>query len=123
MKKINGDPRITYLGNFPQKDLLKRLQYYDLAVVPSIWMETGPLTVLEAFAAGLPVAGTNLGGIKELLSDQEGCFLLPSDPLSWKNLFLNILHKKVILSKFKPPKIRTFFDVESDFEKYILKKN
>ena len=123
MKKINSDPRITNLGNFPQKDLLKRLQYYDLAVVPSIWMETGPLTVLEAFAAGLPVAGTNLGGIKELLSDQEGCFLLPSDPLSWKNLFLNILDKKVILSKFKPPKIRTFFDVESDFEKYILKKN
>ena len=53
-------------------------------------METGPLTVLEAFAAGLPVAGTNLGGIKELLSNKKGCFLLPPDPLAWKNLFLNI---------------------------------
>ena len=85
-------------------------------------METGPLTVLEAFAAGLPVAGTNLGGIKELLSNREGCFLLPSDPESWKNLFLSILNKKVILSKFKPPKIRTFYDIESDFDKFILKK-
>ncbi len=122
MKKIKCDPRITNLGNLPQKDLLTKLQYYDLAVVPSIWMETGPLTVLEAFAAGLPVAGTNLGGIKELLSDQEGCFLLPSDPLAWKNLFLNILNNKVILSKFKPPKVRTFYDVESDFDKFILKK-
>ena len=93
-----------------------------MAVIPSIWMETGPLTVLEAFAAGLPVAGTNLGGIKELLSDREGCFLLPPNPLSWKNLFLNILHKKVILSKFKSPKIRTFYNIESDFEKFILKK-
>ncbi len=119
MKEIKCDSRITNLGNLPQEDLLTKLQNYDLAVVPSIWMETGPLTILEAFAAGLPVAGTNLGGIKELLSDKEGCFLLPSDPSSWKNLFLNILHKKVILSKFKPPKIRTFYDVESDLEKLI----
>ena len=121
MKKIKSDSRINKLGNLPQKDLLPKLQFYDLAVVPSIWMETGPLTILEAFAAGIPVAGTNLGGIKELLSDQKGCFLLSSDPTSWKNLFLDILNKKVILSKFKPPKIRTFYDVESDFEKLIFK--
>ncbi len=121
MKKIKSDSRITNLGNLPQKDLLTKLQYYDLAVVPSIWMETGPLTVIESFAAGLPVVGTNIGGIKELLSDQDGCFLLPPERLAWKNLFLSILNKKIILSKFKPPKIRTFFDVESDFEKLILK--
>ena len=88
--------------------------------MPSIWFETGPLTILEAFAAGIPVAGTNLGGIKELLNAQEGCFLLPSDPLAWKTLFLNILNNKVTLSKFKSPKIRTFYDVESDLEKLIL---
>ena len=84
------------------------MQSYDLAVVPSIWFETGPLTILEAFAAGIPVAGTNLGGIKELLKDQAGCFLLSSDPLAWKNLFLNILNNKIILSKFKSPKIKNF---------------
>ena len=81
------------------------------------------MTVLEAFAAGIPVAGTNLGGIKELLKDQEGCFLLPPDPSSWKNLFLQILNKKVILSKFNSPEIRTFYDIESELEKSILKKN
>tara|TARA_A100000164_G_C21894077_1_gene766935 strand:- start:532 stop:1836 length:1305 start_codon:yes stop_codon:yes gene_type:complete len=122
IKKIKFESRINYFGNLDQKELLKKLQYYDLAVVPSIWMETGPLTILESFAAGLPVAGTNLGGIKELLNDQEGCFLLPSDKLAWKDLFLDILNNKIILSKFKSPKIRTFYDVESDFEKFILKK-
>ena len=121
IKKINNDSRINICGNLAQKELLKKLQYYDLAVVPSIWMETGPLTVLEAFAAGIPVAGTDLGGIKELLNKKVGCFLLPSDPLAWKNLFLSILNKNVILSEFKPPKIRTFFDIENDFDKFILK--
>ena len=84
IKKIKSDSRINYFGNLEQKKLLKKLQNYDLAVVPSIWMETGPLTILEAFASGLPVAGTNLGGIKELLNDKEGCFLLPTDPMAWK---------------------------------------
>ncbi len=121
IEKIKFDSRINYLGNLNQKKLLKKLQHYDLAVIPSIWFETGPLTVLEAFAAGLPVAGTNLGGIKELLNDKEGCFLLPPDKLAWKNLFLNILKNKIILSKFKSPRIRTFYDVESDLDKLILK--
>ena len=98
------------------------MQYYDLAVVPSIWLETGPLTILEAFAAGIPAAGTDLGGIRELLKDQKGCFLLPANPSAWKTLFLNILNNKISLTKFKSPKIRTFYDVESDFEKSILKK-
>ncbi|ABM72589.1 Hypothetical protein P9515_13821 [Prochlorococcus marinus str. MIT 9515] len=122
IKKIKNDLRINYLGNIPQQELLNKLQYYDLGVVPSIWMETGPLTILEAFAAGLPIAGTNLGGIKELLDNQLGCFLLPSDPIDWKNLFSNLLNNKVILSEFRPPKIRTFYDIESDFERLILKK-
>ncbi len=122
IKKIQDDSRINFVGNLARKKLLKKLQDYDLAVVPSIWMETGPLTILEAFAAGIPVAGTNLGGIKELLKDQAGCFLLSSDPLAWRNLFMNILNNKIILSEFKSPKIRTFYDVESDFEKFILKK-
>ena len=121
INKIKYDSRINNLGNLPQRELLTKLQNYDLAVIPSIWMETGPLTVLESFAAGLPVAGTNLGGIKELLSNQEGCFLLPPDPLAWKNLFLRILNKEVVLSKFKTGNIRTFYDIEREFEKFIFK--
>ena len=95
------------------------MQNYDLAVVPSLWMETGPLTILEAFAAGIPVAGTNLGGIKEILTDKK-CFLLPIDPLSWKNLFLNIMNK-TMLSEFKSQNIRTFHDLKVIL-KIILKK-
>ena len=90
IKKIKFESRINYFGNLNQKQLLKKLQNYDLGVVPSIWMETGPLTILDAFAAGIPVAGTDLGGIKELLKDQAGCFLLPSNSLAWKSFFLNI---------------------------------
>ncbi len=119
-KNIQKDDRITICGNLPQKELLKKLQHYDLAVIPSIWMETGPLTLLEAFSVGLPVAGTNLGGIKELLKDQKGCFTIPPDYLAWKKLFLKILNNKKYLEEFKPPKLRTFSNVEKDLSKSLL---
>lgn len=117
---IKNDRRIKICGNLPQKKLLKKLQNYDLAVIPSIWMETGPLTVLEAFAAGIPVAGTDLGGIRELLSNVKGCFTLPPESKAWKQLFLKLLLNKKLLEDFIPPKHRSFSDLEKDLRVIIL---
>ena len=114
ISKISNDKRFKLCGNLPQKTLLKKLQNYDLAVIPSIWMETGPLSVLEAFAAGIPVAGSDLGGIKELLEDKYNCFLLPPKIHLWSELFNSLIKDKTILKEFKSPLIRTFNDIEND---------
>jgi glycosyltransferase involved in cell wall biosynthesis len=50
-------------------ELLRDLAGCDLLCVPSQWMETGPLVVLEAFEAGVPVLGSALGGIAERVRD------------------------------------------------------
>ena len=92
----------------------------DFAVIPSIWMETGPLTILEAFAAGIPVIGTDLGGIKELLAKEKGCYLLPSDSSVWMELFIEILKNRKLIDQFKSPRIKTFYDVKIEFEKLCL---
>jgi glycosyltransferase involved in cell wall biosynthesis len=49
----------------------------DVLVVPSLWMETGPITVLEAWAAGIPVIGSNRGGIREWIDEFGGGRLFP----------------------------------------------
>ncbi|WP_251344294.1 glycosyltransferase [Haloplanus halophilus] len=50
------------------------------AVVPSIWMENSPMTVYESYAAGLPVIGSDIGGIPELIDPGETGFLFePAD--------------------------------------------
>ena len=57
---------------------------YDLIAVPSRWLETGPLVALEAFAAGVPVLGANLGGIAELVRDGvDGVLVAADDPAAW----------------------------------------
>lgn len=39
------------------------------SVLPSIWYENCPMTVLESIALGTPVIGANVGGIPELISE------------------------------------------------------
>lgn len=50
------------------------------AVVPSIWMENSPMTIYESYAVGLPVIGSDIGGIPELIDPGETGFLFePKD--------------------------------------------
>jgi glycosyltransferase involved in cell wall biosynthesis len=111
--RIAGDQRFRVLGNLPKEQLLPRLQNYDLAVVPSTWLETGPLTVLEALAAGLPVAGSDLGGIREWLAGRPGCLLLPLDWRAWKAQLEKLLLDPGVL---EPPSAsgRTFMQIASE---------
>jgi glycosyltransferase involved in cell wall biosynthesis len=39
-------------------------------------LETGPLVVLESFAAGVPVVGSNLGGIAEWVKHEKNGLLV-----------------------------------------------
>ena len=41
-----------------------------MLIVPSIWPENSPVTIMEALASGTPVLASNVGGIPELV--QEG---------------------------------------------------
>jgi glycosyltransferase involved in cell wall biosynthesis len=79
-----NDSRIGFCGALASLAVVERLRDYDFLVVPSQWMETGPLVVLEAFAAGVPVIGTRVGGIAELVHDNvDGLLIDPSSRLAW----------------------------------------
>jgi glycosyltransferase involved in cell wall biosynthesis len=63
------DSRFALRSPVPPDRTVAVLRNYDVLAVPSRWLETGPLVVLEAFGAGIPVIGSNIGGIPELLTD------------------------------------------------------
>lgn len=80
-----GDPRIQFRPAVPPEEVVRLLTGYDVVAVPSRGLETGPLVVLEAFAAGVPVLGSNLGGIAELVRDGvDGVLVDALDPRAWQ---------------------------------------
>lgn len=57
-------------------------------VVPSRWYEGQPIAILEAFASGLPVLGSRLGGVAELVGIQgEDWLCSPDSEEDWTRGF------------------------------------
>jgi glycosyltransferase involved in cell wall biosynthesis len=60
----------AYVGPMGSEQVSQEMLAARALVMPSIWFEGQPRTALEAFAAGLPVAGSSLGALGELLAAQ-----------------------------------------------------
>jgi glycosyltransferase involved in cell wall biosynthesis len=71
--------RIEFVGRLPNSGVVELLRSAVAACVPSRWYENQPLSVLEAFAAGVPVVGTAIGGIPELIDDGTDGWLAAVD--------------------------------------------
>lgn len=69
-----GGPKVRWLGEVP--GMADRLRAFDLIVLSSR-TEGTPLVVMEALAAGVPVIGTAVGGVPDLL-DHAGV-LVPAE--------------------------------------------
>lgn len=73
----DGLSNIHFWG-FKTGDELKQLLSEAMTiVVPSEWYENCPMTILEAFAAGKPVIGADIGGIPELIENNVDGFTFP----------------------------------------------
>lgn len=74
------DGRVTFLGNKRHEEIVAYYSAADFSVLPSL-MEATSISGLEAMAAGLPLVGTAVGGIPELIRPGEnGLLCRPADP-------------------------------------------
>ncbi len=74
--KSNASSNIEWKGRLNPEEINLEFEKADILCVPSIWLETGPLVVYEANAKGLPVLGSDLGGIAELVQHEKDGFLV-----------------------------------------------
>lgn len=62
------------------RDVNAELARMDIFVLPSLISEAMPMSVLEAMAAGIPVVGSRVDGITDLVRDgQDGLLAAPGD--------------------------------------------
>lgn len=104
-----GDQRIRFHNPVSNSQVVTLLRRFDVLGVPSQCLETGPRVVLEAFAAGIPVIGSKLGGIAELVEDGKNGLLVEHNSLeSWRRSLERISEDRSLLarlrSNLRPPR-------------------
>jgi glycosyltransferase involved in cell wall biosynthesis len=66
---LNAD--VTFLGHLGGQQLRDVIGSCRAVVLPSEWYENAPVSLLEAYALGKPVIGARIGGIPELIRENE----------------------------------------------------
>jgi L-malate glycosyltransferase len=74
-RELGGDG-ITFLGRVEPADMPRLCDAHDVFVNSSL-VDNQPVSILEAFAAGLPVVTTPTGAIAEMVRDGETGLLVP----------------------------------------------
>ena len=95
-EELGVSPLVHFLGT--RRDLPRLFRAMDLFVQPSLW-EGLPLTLLMAMGAGLPVVGTRVSGITEVIDDGSNGRLTPRGD--------NRALAEAILELYRRPELRT----------------
>ena len=99
-KNIHG--KVVYCTNTPWEDAMFELKRSSILVIPSR-IESIPQTIKEAYYLKTPVIATNVGGIPEIITNNETGILIPSeDPIALSNSINSLLSdnlKTKILTK------------------------
>jgi glycosyltransferase involved in cell wall biosynthesis len=82
--------RVLFAGHVPEPAPLYRA--FDVFALTSD-TEQMPMTVLEAMAAALPVAATDVGDIKAMLAPENSAFIVPRDEPALADAFRALLRE------------------------------
>ena len=71
---------ISFAGRVSRHELLCAMKKARFLVFPSEWYECFPMTLVEAFACGVPVVASRLGAAQEIVEEgSTGLFFNPGD--------------------------------------------
>lgn len=101
-------PGIEWLGAQPHREVLRLMGRAAVLIFPSVCYEAFGLTLAEAFSAGLPVIGSRLGAIAEIVADgKTGLLFAPGDSealaerIAWAFNHPDRLHEMRRLARYK----------------------
>jgi glycosyltransferase involved in cell wall biosynthesis len=75
---LNISDKVTFHGKIPHDQTIKLYQTSDILIQPSIFHEPFGMAIIEAMACQIPVVGTKVGGIPEIIEDGKTGLLVES---------------------------------------------
>ncbi len=96
------NPSVCFEGRVPNAEIGDVLSGLDVLVVPSVWWENCPMTILEAQYARRPVIATNIGGMAELVHDgKNGLTFAPGDAEALAEAIKRLAHDRELLHRLQ----------------------
>jgi glycosyltransferase involved in cell wall biosynthesis len=121
-----SDSRIAFRPAVPHDEIVSLLKRYHVLAVPSRWLETGPLVILESFFAGTPVIASRLGGIAEKVEEgRNGLLLHPDNIPAWADALHRCARDRKLLSALRKGAIsyRSMADVAREMAQIYRLEN
>lgn len=115
------DSNVNFLGAIPNTELPKVLNKYEIFILPSLY-EGHPKALLEAMACQLPVIGSKVEGIKEVIEHGKDGLLCEPSPNGIKRAIIQLMKNKHLREKLgrnAKRKILDKFTVEKQIDAQI----
>lgn len=91
---------VTFRGALPRQEVLREIRRARLFLMPSLW-EGLPIAPIEALASGLPVIGSDIPGLREVVRHQESGLLIGDFiAAEWAKAILDLLLDPELLAIF-----------------------
>lgn len=113
VRKIGFDKIIHFPGKVSDRQLKEAYLKSDLFILPSreknsVVMEGLGVVLLEAMAVGVPVIGSNTGGIPDIIEDNVNGLLVPPDnPEALAKAILQIFDNPSMAEQFRKTGLKT----------------
>jgi glycosyltransferase involved in cell wall biosynthesis len=91
-----------FTGKVTQVEVANHMASSDVLCIPSIWLENSPGVVIHALSTGLPVIGSNTGGIPEYVKHGDnGLLVSPGDVPAWRDALDTVLNHTRLLGGWR----------------------
>ncbi|EIL1470784.1 TPA: glycosyltransferase, partial [Escherichia coli] len=112
-------PSVKFIGHVSPEVFYNQV---DFVIVPSLWHEPLARTVFESYFYGLPVIGSNRGGIPEsIVNGVNGFIFDPDNPNSLSDSIKLLAYDDEVYEKMSNNAISMSkkFDIETTVNNYV----
>lgn len=111
--------RIEFLGFKPFEEIVPYLEHCRATIVPSVWYDNFPNSILESFAYGKPVIASRLGSLLETVEDgATGLTFTPNDPADLRRAAMTLFRDEPLARRLGAEAARRVKDIYSPEQHY-----
>lgn len=99
VKDNNLSSKVKFFGQLSHDQVLDKMSKSALVIVPSVWPEPLPRSVIETILSGTPVVASNVGGIGEIVKNNRYGILTTPSKEGLEKAIYEAFNKRIVFKK------------------------